>query len=107
LYILGIGHSFLKFPKNVQTIEFSKERNANRGPIESRTLDGLEVSLEISFQYVLQPENLFRLYSKFGPRYLIVFQNVAIDILTEEATKYTAYEFFWDRGRIKDDFQMV
>ena len=30
---------------------------------------------------------------------------MAIDILTEEATKYTAYEFFWDRGRIKDDFQ--
>jgi hypothetical protein len=36
-----------------------------------------------------------------------VFQNVAIDVLTEEATKYTAYEFFWDRGRIKDDFQTV
>ena len=36
-----------------------------------------------------------------------VFENVAIDILTEEATKYTAYSFFWDRGNIKDDFQTV
>ncbi len=35
-----------------------------------------------------------------------VFQNVAVDILTEEATKYTAYDFFMDRGRIKDDFQI-
>ena len=26
-------------------------------------------------------------------------------ILTEEATKYTAYNFFMDRGKIKDDFQ--
>jgi hypothetical protein len=40
-------------------------------------------------------------------KYHTVFQNVAIDVLTEEATKYTAYEFFWDRGRIKDDFQRV
>jgi hypothetical protein len=104
---LGIAHSFIKFPKNVQTIEFSKERNANRGPYESRTLDGLEVVLEISFQYTLLPEKLYDLYNKYGPYYSIVFQNVAIDILTEEATKYTAYEFFWDRGRIKDDFQRV
>ena len=52
LYFIGIGHSFYKFPKNVQTIEFSKDRNANRAPIESRTSDGLEVVLEISFQYV-------------------------------------------------------
>ena len=102
---MGIGHSFLKFPKNVQTIEFSKERSANRGPIESRTLDGLEVVIEISFQYSLQQENLFKLFNKYGPKYYIVFQNVAIDILTEESTKYTANEFFWDRGRIKDDFQ--
>lgn len=89
----------------MQTIEFSKDRNSNRGPIESRTSDGLEVVIEISFQYSLQVENLFKLYNNYGPKYQIVLQNVAIDILTEEATKYTAYEFFWDRGRIKDDFQ--
>lgn len=105
LYFLGIGHSFVKFPKNVQTVEFSTERSANRGPVGSRTSDGLEVTLEISFQYVLQPENLHKLFFKFGENYQSFFQNVAIDVLTEEATKYTAYDFFMDRGRIKDDFQ--
>ena len=103
---MGIGHSFLKFPKNVQTLEFSLEKASNRKPVESRSLDGLEVVLEISFQFVLQPENLFKLYNKFGESYISVFQNVAVDILTEEATKYTAYDFFMDRGRIKDDFQV-
>jgi regulator of protease activity HflC (stomatin/prohibitin superfamily) len=105
LHFLGIGHSFIKFPINVQTIEFSKEATANQPPISSRTLDGLEVILEISFQYVLQSENLFKLYNKYGETYQQVFQNVAIDVLTEEATGYTAYDFFMDRGRIKDDFQ--
>jgi len=105
LYFLGIGHSFFKFPKNVQTKEFSKERNANRGPIQSRTSDGLEVVLEISFQYVLQPENLYNLFMTFGTHYHGIFSNIAIDLLTEEATRYTAYDFFMDRGKIKDDFQ--
>jgi len=106
LYFIGIGHSFIKFPKTVQTIEFSKDKNSNRQPIESRTSDGLEVVLEISFQYVLQPENLFKLYNKYGELYNTVFSNVAVDVLTEEATKYTAYDFFMDRGKIKDDFQV-
>lgn len=105
LYFIGIGHSFIKFPRNVQTIEFSKERNSDKPAIVSRTLDGLEVSLEISFQYVLQPENLYKLYMKYGESYNQVIQNVAIDILTVETTAYTAYNFFLDRGRIKDDFQ--
>jgi hypothetical protein len=107
LYFLGIGHSFIKFPKNVQTIEFSLEKTGNRRPVESRTSDGLEVILEISFQYVIQPQNLYKLYTKYGEKYNIVFQNVAVDVLTEEATKYTAYDFFMDRGRIKEDFQIT
>ncbi len=55
---------------------------------------------------MLQKDQLFKLFNKYGYKYEYVFQNIAIDLLTEEATKYTAYEFFWDRGRIKDDFQM-
>jgi len=105
LYFIGIGHSFIKFPKNLQTIEFSNDRTAVRKPIESRTSDGLEVVLEISFQYVLQPDKLFTLYNAYGPDYFTIFQNVAVDLLTEEATKYTAYDFFMDRGTIKTDFQ--
>lgn len=106
LYYIGVGHSFIKFPKTVQTIEFSLNKNANQGPIQSRTSDGLEVTLEISFQYILQPDKIYTLYNKYGNNYNKVFQNIAVHILTEEATKYTAYNFFMDRGKIKDDFQL-
>ena len=105
LYFIGIGHSFIKFPKTVQTIEFSNQKTANKGPIESRTSDGLEVTLEISFQYILNKGQIYKLYTKYGKNYDIIFQNIAVHILTEEATKYTAYNFFMDRGKIKDDFQ--
>ena len=105
LYFIGIGHSFIKFPKTVQTIEFSKQKTANKGPIQSRTSDGLEVTLEISFQYVLNKDKIYDLYTKYGSNYNYIFQNIAVHTLTEEATKYTAYNFFMDRGKIKDDFQ--
>ena len=106
LYYIGIGHSFIKFPKTVQTIEFSNQKSANKGPIQSRTSDGLEVTLEISFQYILTKEKIYELYTKYGSNYNYIFQNIAVHTLTEEATKYTAYNFFMDRGKIKDDFQM-
>ena len=105
LYFIGIGHSFIKFPKTVQTIEFSKTKTANQGPIQSRTSDGLEVTLEISFQYILNKDQIYKLYTKYGENYNYIFQNIAVHTLTEEATKYTAYNFFMDRGKIKDDFQ--
>ena len=105
LYFIGIGHSFIKFPKTVQTIEFSNQKTANKGPIQSRTSDGLEVTLEISFQYVLTKDKIYELYNKYGSNYNYIFQNIAVHTLTEEATKYTAYNFFMDRGKIKDDFQ--
>lgn len=112
LYFLGIGHSFIRFPKTVQLIEFSnstesfeEETSHKTPPIKSRTSDGLEVSLEISFQYSLQPENLYKLYRRFDTSYKVIFKNIATDILTEAATNYTAYDFFTERGAIKDYFQ--
>lgn len=51
LHFLGIGHSFIKYPKMVQTLEFAHERGADARPLQSRTKDGLEVTLEVSFQF--------------------------------------------------------
>lgn len=83
IHFLGVGHSFIKFPKTVQTIEFSKEKSANSAPLKSRTSDGLEVTLEISFQYKLIYEHIYDLYLKFGPVYQPTFERMAIDILTD------------------------
>merc|ERR1712151_277594 len=95
-YFLGIGHSFIKYPKMVQTIEFSKDRGADAAPLQSRTKDGLEVVIEISFQYTIDQTHLYDL-----------FENYAIDVLTEETTHYTAYDFFDKRVVIKTDFEDV
>jgi hypothetical protein len=40
-HFLGFGHSFIKYPSTVQSMEFSTSATANRPPITSRTSDGL------------------------------------------------------------------
>jgi hypothetical protein len=89
----------------VQTIEFSRERGANLASIQSRTKDGLEVIIEVSFQFQIDPVSLFTLFHAYGENYHSIFQNVAVDILTEESTYFTANDFFWNRKLIKDDFE--
>ena len=45
-YFLGFGHSFVRFPSTVQSMEFSTQRTATRPPIQSRTEDGLEITFK-------------------------------------------------------------
>jgi len=104
-YYIGITHSFLRFPSVVQNLEFSREPKANMGPIKSRTLDGLEVQLEISFQYRLMYEKLYEMYMKYGPHYEKIFVVTAVDVLTDMTTKFTAYKFFYDRQLIGDSMK--
>lgn len=49
IHFLGLGHSFIKYPSTFITIEFSKDPKSSGPPIKSRTSDGLEVAVEISF----------------------------------------------------------
>jgi len=50
---IGIGHSFIEYPITVQHVEFSKSRSADIPQINCRTSDGLSLSLEISYQYII------------------------------------------------------
>lgn len=105
IFFLGIGHSFIRFPKTVQTLEYSKDKKANSGPLQSRTSDGLEVILEISFQYKLEYSGIFNLYMLYGPEYSQIFDRMGIDVLTDLATGYTAYDFFMERTKIGEAMQ--
>jgi len=82
-----------------------KKKNSNGPPISSRTSDGLEVTLEISFQYKLIYEHLFDMYMTYGEDYHRFFINIAVDILMDAATNYTAYDFFMDRSKIGTNMQ--
>lgn len=122
-YWIGPWSYFIKFPSVVKTIQFSDSRlQSDLGVDEqgdpmlrSRTADGLDVTIELSFQYQLHAAKVFSLYTTMGAGrdFHDLFVRIAIDRLTEIATEYTANEFFVDRTRIgkamekllKEDFE--
>lgn len=122
-YWIGPWCYFIKFPSVVKTIQFSDSRLQDDLGIDeqgdpmlrSRTADGLDVTIELSFQYQLHMEKVYDLYTTMGAGrdFHDLFVRVAIDRLTEIATEYTANEFFVDRTRIgkamekllKEDFE--
>lgn len=99
-YFLGLGHSFVKFPSVVQSIEFS-----SGGVLRSRTADGLEVNLEVSFQYQFNVSSIFDVYEKFGTSYESIYINMAMDIITTTSTYFNATYYFTNRSLIAYDME--
>eukprot|EP00929_Paragymnodinium_shiwhaense_P016860 TRINITY_DN125524_c0_g1_i1.p1 TRINITY_DN125524_c0_g1~~TRINITY_DN125524_c0_g1_i1.p1 ORF type:complete len:312 (-),score=69.66 TRINITY_DN125524_c0_g1_i1:68-1003(-) len=100
-HYIGVGHSFLRFNSTVTTVQFSHDlENSAAGPLKSRTADGLEVALELSFQYVLIPDQLYKMYSFYGPDFHNVFVKMSMDLLTVAATKHIAQAYFVNRTNI-------
>lgn len=99
---IGVGHKFLRFNSTVTTVQFSHDAGGAvfGGPLRSRTADGLEVMLEISFQYRLMPDTLYRMYMIYGPKFHAIFVKMSMDLLTVAATKHTARAFFVNRTMI-------
>lgn len=100
---LGLGHSFIKFPMIVQTIEFiSHDSDFKKGGLlRSRTSDGLEVLLEVSMQYQLSQDNVAAIYGRFAQNYEPVYAMLAIDTISREATMFDAATFFSKRSDVE------
>lgn len=114
-YWIGPWSYFVKFPAVLTTIQFSDAKMQSdltlggERELRSRTADGLDVLIEISFQYQLSAQSVYELYTNLGgyPSYHETFVRLAIDRLTESATLYTANEFFTERTRIGKNMEAV
>lgn len=109
-YWIGPFNYFITFPSVVKTIQFSDSKfqsdlsMSERGDplLRSRTADGLDVTIELSFQYQLKKDDIYELYTTLGDGdyFHNTFVRISIDKLTEIATLYTANEFFTARTAI-------
>jgi len=105
-HFLGIGHSFIIFPSTVQTVQFSRQGiRSNDVPLRSRTKDGLEITLEISFQYQLKLDAIYDMYMLYGSGYQKVYQRIAMDLLTFSATQHPCKDFFANRTVIASNME--
>jgi len=103
LYFLGVGHSFIRYPKTIQTMEFVAEENDR---LQTRTSDGLPVKLSISFQFRYDPGRLLENYLTYKGEERVVYENVAKATIANVATNFTAYTFFNDKQGIATSMQI-
>lgn len=98
-YFIGLGHTFITFPTNCVTIDFSNDPMAKNAPLVTRTKDGLPVTIEIALQYKLKPEALLQLYTELNIGYEAAFVRNARDALLEEAGDHLATEY-WEHRKL-------
>lgn len=104
-YHKGLFHSFLKFPKTVQKVEFFDTYNNERATLDSRTNDGLLIHLQLAFHYKLRKSELIQLYSTFGMSYEDSIVGQARTTLRDATSHYNAIEFFNNRTVIGEFMQ--
>lgn len=104
-YYLGLGNHFIKFPRTVKSVFFIDDISEGvQGPaLTSRTKDGLNVRLEVSFQYKLIFDELYHLYATLGTGYQDTFIRMAMEQLSTASTEHEAHFFFTNRTAVSEE----
>jgi len=93
-YFLGLGHSFIIYPRNFSIIDFSPDPENGGDPLNAGTSDGQTITVEVTLFYRLNSTQLPQLYNKYGTQYSSKFVNVAQSTLKNTCVKFAALQYF-------------
>lgn len=102
IHFVGLGHTFIPFDITINTIEFSKTKDATLPLISCRTKDGLKLELEVSFQYRVLKDKIYDIYTTYGENMKTVLLRIALDSISDTGTQYRAIDFFTQRTDISE-----
>ena len=100
LQFVGPFTKIIKFPRTHQVIEFSDYKSADQHSLATRTAEGLELKLHVSFQYKLIKDEIPQLYQLAGEDYPALFTRIAADVILQQAGNYPAPDYWKDRSKI-------
>ena len=101
-YILNPFKSFLKYPKNLVTIEFSENKKAESTPLQTRTGEGLSVVLSVSFQYQLIKEKIPDLYNLANIYFHSTYVRISRDVILKVGGMFNATDYWMNRVKIAE-----
>ncbi len=99
-YLIGPFMSFLVYPANQVSIEFSESRTAQSGPLQTRTGEGLGLGLHLSFQYKVNATQIPKLYELANTNYHATYVRISRDTILKIASMYNATNYWTDRQAI-------
>lgn len=100
LHFVGVFYSLVKFPQVYKTIEYSDQAGATDGPLKTRTVEGLELTVHCAFQYQLDNTTLPKMYRLVAEDYEKVFKRIARNSILEVASTYKAPDYWSKRSEI-------
>ena len=99
IYLLNPFQKFLIYPANLVTIEFSDKKNA---PLNTRTAEGLSLTLSVSFQYQLIKEKIPNLYNLANVNFNMVFERISRDVILKVGGMFNANDYWKKREKISE-----
>jgi regulator of protease activity HflC (stomatin/prohibitin superfamily) len=101
-YLIGPMYSFFEYPANLVTIEFSDQPTATAEALQTRTGEGLGISLHVAFQFKIIKEDIPKLYNLANVNYFGTYVRISRDVILKIAGMYNAGDYWVDREKIGD-----
>jgi len=102
---IGLFNNFVTYPRIHTSIEFSDNQEAQTKPLQSRTFEGLELTLHFAFQYALIKEDLPKLYRLTEDTYEELFEKIARNVILLQAGEYTAPQYWQNRSYVAEEMR--
>ena len=99
IYMLSPFEIFLIYPANLVTIEFSDKINS---PLNTRTAEGLSLTLSVSFQYKLMKDKIHKLYNLANVNFNSVFERISRDVILKVGGMFNANDYWKNRYKISE-----
>jgi len=98
-YYVGVGGEFITFPITQQELSLPE--------FESRTSDGLKISLQVSINYKIDKdfEKIIQLYDNFGTYYEGYLSRLAMNIVRDASARFTAFSYSQNRSLVSQEME--
>jgi regulator of protease activity HflC (stomatin/prohibitin superfamily) len=106
-YFIGPIRDFLTYPANLQTIEFSDIKTATSVPLQTRTMEGLALTLYVSFQFQIMKEKIPNLYNLANTNYFGTYVRISRDIILKIAGQFNATSYWIERKAIGEKMRVA
>lgn len=103
--LIGLGRSFLRFPKGYVTMSWTGSSPTDGGGMACWSKDGQDVSIDMSLQVAVVKEKLPQLYYQWGLHYRDHLRLLIQREIKDTSTRFTTLEFFTNRLEISSAFE--
>jgi len=99
-YYVGVGGEFITYPITQQELVLPT--------FESRTQDGLKISLDVSIQYKIEKDSIqkiLKLFDNFGYHYDGYLSRLAMNVIRDASARFTAFAYSQNRSLVSQEME--